>query len=109
MKNVRFAVLAGMFISGGAVSLFGSPQTVEGVISDTMCCKKHMLPGKPDAECIKECVGGNTKFALLVGHKVYALSGPAGEFQKYAGKKVRVTGDVTRDAISVSTIGVSSR
>ena len=96
MKCIVFAVLAPTFITGTGIDLLASPQTVEGVISDTMSGKQHMLPGKKDPQCIKECIGGKTKYALVVGDKVYALSGPVSEFEKYAGKQVRVSGELVK-------------
>jgi len=96
VKCIVFAVLAPTFITGTGIDLLASPQTVEGVISDTMSGKQHMLPGKKDPQCIKECIGGKTKYALVVGDKVYALSGPVSEFEKYAGKQVRVSGELVK-------------
>ena len=108
MKRVVFAVLAATFIKGTGIDLLASPQTVEGVISDTMSGKQHMLPGKKDPQCIKECIGGKTKYALVVGDKVYALSGPVSEFEKYAGDKVRVSGEVVKDTIMVNSVSDAS-
>ena len=104
MKRFLFTVLAATFISGSGASLLASPETVEGVVSDTMCGKQHMLPGKSDAQCIQECIGGKTKYALVVGDKVYALSGPTSAFAKYAGKKARVSGQVGKDTIAVNSL-----
>ena len=108
MKCIVFAVLAPTFITGTGIDLLASPQTVEGVISDTMSGKQHMLPGKKDPQCIKECIGGKTKYALVVGDKVYALSGPVSEFEKYAGDKVRVSGEVVKDTIMVNSVSDAS-
>ena len=109
MKRALLAVFAFIFVTGEVARLGATPQMLEGVVSDSMCGKKHMLPGKSDAECIKECLGGKTTYALVVGAKVYKLSGPTAEFAKCAAKKVRVTGEVGKDAIAVSTISVASR
>lgn len=108
MKGIRFAVLAAAFLAGSGIGLMASPQTVEGVISDTMCGKQHMLPGKTDAQCIKECIGGKTQYALVVGEKVYGLSGSASEFEKYAGKRVRVSGEFAKDTIVVHSVSDAS-
>ena len=108
MKCIVFAVLAPTFITGTGIDLLASPQTVEGVISDTMSGKQHMLPGKKDPQCTKECIGGKTKYALVVGDKVYALSGPVSEFEKYAGDKVRVRGELVKDTIMVNSVSDSS-
>ena len=101
MKRSPFVVVAFAAIVAVAVPLFASPQTVEGVLSDSMCGKKHMLPGKTDAQCIQECIGGNSKYALVVGDKVYTLSGSASEFEKYAGKTVGVSGEFGKDTITL--------
>jgi len=76
--------------------VLASPQTLEGVVSDSMCGKKHMLPGKTDGQCSAECVKASAKYALVVGDKVYMLSGPLSEFQKYAGQRAHVTSRRTR-------------
>lgn len=80
-------------------------QTLTGVVTDDMCGKKHtMMPGKPDADCIRECVKAGSKFALVVGDKVYVLKGNAKQFDQLAGKKVKVSGDVTGTTVAVSNI-----
>jgi hypothetical protein len=111
MKRVLFAVLAATFISGSEIGLLASPQSVEGVVSDTMWGgRQHMLPGKTAAQCIKECLGGKTHYALVVGDRVYAVSGPVSELEKYAGEKVRVTGELVKDTIVVHSLSdVSNR
>lgn len=109
MKNKFYLVLAVAFVASTSEAVFASPQTIEGVVSESMCGKKHMLPGKTDAQCTKECVKANSKYTLVVGDKLYTLSGPVNDFEKYAGKKVRVNGDVSKDAILVTTIGEASR
>lgn len=108
MKRVLFAVLAFALVVAVDRPALASPQTVEGVVSDSMCGKKHMLPGKTDAQCIKECIG-SSKYALVSGDKLYTLSGPVSEFEKYAGKKVRITGEIGKDAIIVNSIGEAPR
>ena len=48
-----------------ALAAANQPQTFTGVITDTMCGKKHdMMPGQPDAKCIEMCVkGSSTEYA----------------------------------------------
>ncbi len=79
-------------------------QPIEGVISDTMCGKKHMLQGKTDAECIAECLKGKTSYALVVGDKVYTLAAKPQTIEPFAGKHVRVEGSVKGNTITVSAI-----
>jgi len=70
-----------------------------------MCGKKHtMMPGKPDSECIRACVKAGSKYALLVGDKIYALNGDAKQIDHFAGKKVKVAGDVSGTTITLASI-----
>jgi hypothetical protein len=79
-------------------------QPIEGVISDTMCGKKHMLPGKTDAECIAECLKGKASYALVAGDKVYTLSGKPQTIASFAGKHVKVEGSVKGHIITVASV-----
>lgn len=81
-----------------------SPQGFEGVVSDSMCGKKHMVPGKTDADCTNICVKANSQYALVVGDKVYILSGAQGEVQRLTGHRVRVVGDVNGKTIAVNSV-----
>lgn len=94
-----------------AVSAVAAPQTLAGTITDTMCGKKHMLPGKSDAECVRECMKskGNWTYGLVVGDKVYGLAGDKRQFDAFAGKRVKVTGEVSRSSIAVQTITAATR
>ena len=80
-------------------------QTFTGVVTDQMCGKDHaMMKVSPEAKCVVECVKAGSKYALLVGDKVYVLSDqqtPA----KFAAKKVKVTGTLTE---KTNTIKVDS-
>ena len=77
---------------------------LEGVISDTMCGKKHMLPGKTDAECIAECLQGKASYALVAGNKVYTLAAKPQTIAPFAGKRVQVEGSVKGNTITVTAI-----
>lgn len=79
-------------------------QTFEGTISDNMCEKKHMMPGKSDADCIKACIKAGSSYVLLTDKKVYTLSGKAEDLSKLAGKHVTVQGELKQNTITVSSI-----
>ena len=98
-------IMAGLFISMVAANA-AAPQTFTGTVSDTMCGAKHMLPGKTDAECTRECVKAKASYALVVDKHVYALSGSADDLSRAAGKRVRITGEKTGDSIKVQSIAV---
>ncbi|MGI9103499.1 MAG: hypothetical protein ACR2IF_13765 [Terriglobales bacterium] len=88
---------------------FAAPQTFTGIVTDTMCGKKHMMPGKSDAECVRECMKtkGDWTYGLVVGDKVYSLSGDKKQFDAFAGQRVKVTGDVAGSKIAVQAINAA--
>ncbi len=85
---------------------FAAPQTLTGTVTDTMCGKKHMSGAKSDADCTRECMKskGAWTYGLVVGDKVYSLSGDAKKLDAFAGQQVKVTGEVTGSKIAVQTI-----
>ena len=88
--------------------LIAAPKTITGVVTDDMCGKKHtMMPGKPDSECIRACVKAGSKYSLLSGGKVLALKGDSKQIDQFAGKQVRVTGEVSGTTLSVTDIAES--
>jgi len=88
-----------------------APKTLTGTVTDTMCGKKHMIAGKTDAECTQECMKskGDWTFGLIVGDKIYGLSGDTKAFDALAGQQVKVTGQVTGTKIAVQTISPARR
>lgn len=84
----------------------GGKQTFTGEVGDAMCGKKHM-EGTP-AECTRKCVAGGSKFALVVGEKVYSLDtadkAALATLDKQAGKNATVTGVLNGDTIEVSSV-----
>jgi hypothetical protein len=81
-----------------------APQTIYGVVSDTMCGKKHMLAGKTAAECVQVCIKDKANFALVAGDKVYTLAGRPQTLEPFAGKHVRVEGVLKDNALTVTSI-----
>jgi hypothetical protein len=79
-------------------------QTFTGVISDSMCKQKHMMPGKTDAQCIEECVKAGANYVLISGDKVYMLSAKKVQISPYAGKIVQIQGDLQGSSIKVTAI-----
>ncbi len=99
--------LLGVILFAG-LALMAAPQTFTGVVTDSMCGKKHtMMPGKPDSECVRACVKAGSKYALVVGDKVYTMSGDAKSFDALAGQKAKVTGELKGDTIAVTSIAAS--
>ena len=80
-----------------------------GVITDSMCATadhSRMRMGPTDAECTTACVSAHdATYVLYDGKEVYALSDQQSP-EKFAGKKVTVTGtlDAKTKAIKVDSI-----
>ena len=68
-----------------------------------MCGAKHMQEGSA-ADCTRVCVKGGSKYALVVGDKVYTLTGHEEELDKLAGQKVTVTGKVKGETVEVASV-----
>src|SRR6266849_8053312 len=74
-------------------------KTFTGTVSDTMCGAKHAMPGD-DAGCTRACVSKGSKYALVVGDKVYTLENDKTALEtldKQAGAQATVTGTVNGD------------
>ncbi len=96
MIGVVFSVLA-----------FGASKTFTGVIGDAMCGAKHVMPGSA-VECTRACISKASKYALLVGDRVYVLDATdktvLDTLEKRAGEKVTVTGVDKDDTIMVTSV-----
>jgi len=83
-----------------------SKQTFTGEVGDAMCGKQHM-EGTP-AECTRVCVSKGSKYALVVGEKVYILDtadkAALATLDQQAGKNAAVTGTLDGDTIHVSSV-----
>jgi hypothetical protein len=81
-----------------------APKTLTGTVSDSMCGAHHMEKDKSAAECTRECVKKGTKYALVVGKKVYTLEGHEAELDKVAGMKATVKGKVSGETVAVQSV-----
>ncbi len=86
------------------------PQTFSGKVSDAMCGAAHMMAGDA-AACVRACVNKGSKYALVVGDKVYALDTSdktaLGELDKLADHQAKVTGQANGDTITVSSVAAA--
>lgn len=94
-----------------AASSYAASTTLTGTVTDTMCGKKHMIAGKSDADCTRVCMKskGDWTYGLVVGDKMYKLSGDTKKFDASAGRQVKVTGEVTSTNIAVRTIAAAKQ
>ncbi len=87
-----------------ATLCLGADKSFTGVITDEMCGNDHkMMNVSPDSKCVTDCVKAGSKYALLSGAKVYKLSDQTAP-AKFPGQKVKVTGTLTGDTITVKSV-----
>ncbi len=105
------AMAASFFVAIAFLNLHaltgGKSSTFTGEVGDAMCGQKHM-EDEPAAECTRACVAHGSKYALIVGDKVYILDtsdkGALATLDKQAGKMASVTGTLDGDTIAVSCV-----
>jgi hypothetical protein len=105
------AIMVGAIV-GSAILLVYSPavaagkQTLTGEVGDAMCGAKHMPGEGTAAECTRTCVAHGSKYALVVGDKIYTLNtsdkAVLALLDQQAGKKATITGTVAGTDIDVS-------
>jgi|SRR5579883_3391936 len=116
MLNRRIGKCLSVLVMGGSMLLGGvmisqnvmaqGKKTMEGTVSDAMCGANHN--GKDAAKCTMGCVKKGSKYALVVGDKVYTLEGKTDGLDKLAGAKAKVTGTVSGDTITVDSVQSAS-
>src|SRR5277367_5314214 len=89
----------------------GKSQTLTGEVSDAMCGAKHEMPGKA-ADCTRGCMKHGSKYALVVGDKVYTLEtsdkAALDQLNDLAGEKAKVTGEVDGTTMTVKSVAAGS-
>jgi len=104
MKRLSFSLLI-----IAALAAAPARQKFTGVVTDSMCADadhSQMRMGPTDAECTKACVEAHgATYVLYDGKHSYALNDQQTP-EKFAGKKVTVTGtlDAKTSTIHVETI-----
>jgi hypothetical protein len=61
------------------------------------------------AERTRECVKKGTKYALVVGEKVYTLDGHEAELDKLAGERATVKGTVIGEMVMVESVAAAKK
>src|SRR6267154_2911903 len=114
MKISKLAISAlGVQILVGiaAIPALAADTTVSGKVSDAMCGAKHQMAGN-DASCTRTCVKGGSKYALVVGDKVYTLEttdkAALDKLDELAGAPAKVPGEVQGDTINVKPVAAGS-
>ncbi len=108
-KSTLVSLIAFLGLTASIAQIsYSDTQRFYGVISDSMCGKTHMMPGKSDAQCVQECIKAGSKYVLVAGSKVYALNAKAQSIAPFAGKHVQVQGELKGSELSVQSIHESA-
>jgi len=104
MKTNKIALV--MTLTAGLLGSYAVaiPHTFTGNLTDSMCTKKHMMPGHTDAECTRECVKSGAHYVLVSGTKVLTVTGDQKRFNGLAGQNVNISGELKGDTIAVESI-----
>ncbi|MGH9544142.1 MAG: hypothetical protein ACRD23_02895 [Terriglobales bacterium] len=111
----RLVVALATAFLGAALLLPGAlaankPQAFTGKVSDAMCGANHMMAGNA-AECTRACIAKGSKYALVVGDKVYTLDTSdktaLDQLDKLADKQAKVTGQADGDTITVLSVAAA--
>jgi hypothetical protein len=86
------------------------PQAFIGRVSDAMCGANHMMGGEA-SECTRVCIRKGSKYALVVGDKVYTLDtsdkATLDQLDKLADQQAKVTGEANGDSIAVLSVAAA--
>ena len=99
---------AGILLANTVAS--AAEQTWTGNISDSACGAKpeEAAEGQgkmPDRECTQACVRGGSKYVLVADGKVVQIANQDNkDLATHAGHRVKVTGELKGNAITVSKI-----
>ena len=112
MSKLAIGIIAIQLLAELAANpAWAADQTMTGKVSDAMCGAKHQMAGN-DASCTRTCVKGGSKYALVVGDKVYTLEATdkaaLDKFDELAGGSAKVTGEVKGDSIAVKSVAAGS-
>ena len=90
---------------------FAADTTMTGQVSDAMCGAKHMMGGDK-AACTRACVKQGSRYALVVGDRVYVLDttdkASLDKLNELAGNNAKVTGELKGDTIAVKSVAAGS-
>lgn len=108
LATLSTALLLALLLTTAAFA--AKAQTFTGTITDAMCGAQHMMEGEPSA-CLRSCVNKGSKYALVVGDKVYTLdtanATTLDALAKLGAQKATVKGTVDGDTISVSSVAAA--
>jgi len=92
------------FVLGLAFAAVALGGEMTGYISDSKCGKAHMDGSDKSVACVKGCIKGGSKAVFVTDGKVVGISNPDKISESLYGKKVTITGDLSGDSVTISSI-----
>jgi hypothetical protein len=82
-------------------------QVFTGRVTDAMCGANHKMLGE-GADCVRGCIRRGSRYALVVGYKIYTLDtndkSALDKLDKLADHQAKVTGQSKGDIITVTSV-----
>ena len=111
MRGTLAAVATALFIGaaafGSTATGFAAPQTWTGDISDATCGRSHLKMSQGlfnNHECTLACAEKG-KFVFVTDDKIFEIANQDfAALKELAGEKVTLTGDLDKDAITVTKL-----
>ena len=106
----KLSIVLAMALLVASAGAFAAEQTWTGKISDSACGAKHEEAAEgqgvmADRDCTQACVRGGSKYVLVVDGKVLHIANQDNnDLATHAGHLVKMTGEMTGTAITVSKI-----
>jgi hypothetical protein len=108
---ILFITVCSLFVSLSSVAAQDQskapPKTklssLTGFVGDTTCGITHISGGAK--KCTVRCVKNmGSKYALVIGQKIYTLEGKEAELEKLAGERAKVTGTLQGSTMKVASV-----
>jgi hypothetical protein len=112
-QRMKIALIVSAFLLATPSFPLAAEQTWSGKISDSACGAKHEEAAEgqgvmADRECTQACIRGGSKYVLVVDGKVFQIANQDNkDLATHAGHLVKMTGEMTGSAITVSKIEVT--
>jgi hypothetical protein len=107
LSTLLATLLLGATLAPPPAAAAGKPQSFTGRVSDAMCGAHHMMAGNA-AACTRACIDKGSKYALVVGDKVYTLDtsdqSALDKLNQLADKTATVAGQANGDTITVTSV-----
>jgi hypothetical protein len=104
MAILGLSLVAGVMVVPAMAT--GKTENLTGQVSDAMCGAHHQM-GSP-ADCTRACIKHGSKYALVVGDKVYTLEtsdkAALNTLNELAGETAKVTGEVEGQTVTVKSV-----